>query len=170
MCNDTEIQIEKITEDAVDICATAVMDTDFGRLYYPSVSICKKILKEGMQKDFVFVAKQHDTITGFIWFSQDTMFGKFPYLNLIFVFAPYRKQGVGQKLLTYFEKTVFDLYQNPKLKVFLVVKEENAQAIAFYHKNGYRLIGSIEGLFRASVKERLMMKYIRYDQSMEVHL
>ncbi|MCI7342363.1 MAG: GNAT family N-acetyltransferase [Fusobacterium necrophorum] len=168
MFNDAEMTIEKISDDAINICANEMLDTDFGKLYYPSAAVFTKILQEGNQKDFVFIAKQNEEIAGFIWFSMDTMFGKFPYLNLIFVFETYRNQGVGKKLLQHFEKTVFDCYKNPKLKVFLIVKNKNENAIAFYKKNGYISVGTIDGLFRASVNEILMMKYMKYEQSMEV--
>lgn len=163
MCNDTAMTIEKISEDAIDICANEVLGTDFGKLYYPCVSIFIKILEKGNQNDFIFVAKQNEEIAGFIWFSVNTMFGKFPYLNLIFVFEKYRNKGVGKKLLQHFEKTVFDMYKNPKLKVFLVVKNNNQNAILFYKNNGYVSVGTIDGLFRASVNEILMMKYMKYE-------
>lgn len=167
MCNDTANSIEEMPKNVVTFCANEVMGTDFGKLYYPNASVFAKILEEGRQKDFVFVAKRKGEIAGLIWFSVDTMFGKFPYLNFIFVFEKYRNQGIGKQLLQYFEKTVFAHYQNPKLKVFLVVKNNNENAIAFYQSNGYISVGTIDGLFRTSVNEILMMKYMKYEESMK---
>ena len=153
-------RIEKMKEEDVLICAEAVYSTDFGRLYYPSVKILERLLREGLERDFIYTAKKNGTVLGFIWFSLNSMFGKFPYLNFIFVLEPYKKKGVGRELIKHFEKTAFQICKNPPLKVFLVVKNNNENAIRFYQKNGYDTVGTIQGLFRASVNEIFMMKHL----------
>lgn len=149
-------------ESHLDICASELFSSKFGKIYYPSLNILINILYEANKKDYIYIARYHSNIVGFIWFSKDTMFGKFPYLNLIFVFERYRKLGIGECFLNYFEKKSFENYKNPKLKFFLVVKDDNINAIKFYEKNDYYPIGAINGLFRKTKNEILMMKQFKY--------
>lgn len=163
MLSSESITIENHLETDIDICSNELFNTKFGKTYYPSIFILKNILHEAMKKDNIFVAKYNGNILGFIWFSKNTMFGKFPYLNLIFVFEKYRGVGAGSKLLNCFETKVFEDSINPKMKLFLVVKSDNNKAIHFYQKNGYSTIGVIDGLFRSSKNEVLMMKNLNYE-------
>lgn len=38
---------------------------------------------------------------GFMWFSMDGVFSKFPYLNMLFVFPEFRESGIGRCLLNF---------------------------------------------------------------------
>lgn len=162
MFNSEELQIEACSELDLEICASEVFNTSFGKRYYPSLKILKNVLEEAFRRDRIYIGRYKENIVGFVWFSKDTMFGKFPYLNLIFVFEKYRKLGVGSKLLECFETKELEEYKKPKMKLFLVVKDDNEKAINFYIKNKYNSIGRIDGLFRASTNEILMMKQMNY--------
>lgn len=162
MLNDKKIIIQKSSKDKIDLCVINLFNTEFGKTYYPSLDFLKNILYKAMEKDFVYIAKYNEKIVGFIWFSKCNMFGEFPYLNLIFVFVKFRGIGIGTELLHFFETKVIEICKKPKLKLFLVVKDENHNAISFYEKNKYYSIGIIKGLFRASINEILMMKEINY--------
>lgn len=64
----------------------------------------------------------------------------------------YRGQGIGKRLLGYFEEL------SARNKFFLVVADFNPDAKRFYENNGYCQVGEIPGLYRDGITEYLMMK------------
>ena len=62
--------------------------------------------------------------------------------------------GIGEKLLSFFEETVFTDFS----KVFLVVADFNPEARRLYERLGYEQVGAIPGLYKDGVTEYLMMK------------
>ncbi|MCS4474096.1 GNAT family N-acetyltransferase [Clostridium botulinum] len=89
-----------------------------------------------------------NAMLGFIWFSMDGVFSKFPYLNMLFVFPEFRESGIGRCLLNFFENMVCKESKIPKIKIFLLVKSSNTMALKLYLNSGYRELYTFEGLFR----------------------
>jgi ribosomal protein S18 acetylase RimI-like enzyme len=75
-------------------------------------------------------------------------------LHIIAVKEAYRGMGIGEKLLRFFEETVFTDHS----KVFLVVADFNPEARRLYERLGYQQVGAIPGLYKDGVTEHLMMK------------
>ena len=66
----------------------------------------------------------------------------------------YRSQGVGKKLLEFFEDTCFQ----EDSKLFLVVADFNLKAKKLYEEIGYKHVGTMPDLYREGITEYLMMK------------
>ncbi len=155
------ITMTKIEKTEIDLCVEAFEESDFLKTYYPNKEVFRDVFSKATEKDLVYVCKGNQGIIGFLWFSSDGVFSKFPYLNLIYVFQRHRGGGHAQRLMSFFHETSFAQAKNPRLKVFLTVKSDNSAALKLYRAFDYREIGEIDGLYRKRIKEKLMMKEIR---------
>lgn len=136
-------------------CKAALLASRLGQEYFPSEEKARATLTEGMIKGEIFVAlNEKEECLGFMWFFLNGAFHSFPYLHIIAVKEAFRGMGIGQKLLSFFEETVFARHA----KVFLVVADFNPEARRLYERLGYRQVGAIPGLYKAGVTEYLMMK------------
>jgi ribosomal protein S18 acetylase RimI-like enzyme len=138
-------------------CKLALLNSKLGQVYFPLEEKALSTLKEGISKGEIFVAIDADKgeeCLGFIWFVLKGAFHSFPYLHIIAVKEAYRGMGIGKKLLSFFEETVF----TDSSKVFLVAADFNPEARRLYECLGYRQVGAIPGLYREGVTEYLMMK------------
>ena len=64
------------------------------------------------------------------------------FLSLLMIAAPYRHQGIRQAVVTLIEDQV---ERNPQVTtIFAGVQVNNPQAIRFWQKNGYRIVGGPE--------------------------
>jgi ribosomal protein S18 acetylase RimI-like enzyme len=136
-------------------CKVALLRSKLGQEYFPSEEQARSALIEGITKEEIFVAVDEEgECLGFVWFVLAGAFHSFPYLHIIAVKEAFRGGGIGKKLLGFFEETVFV----DSSKVFLVVADFNPEAKQLYERLGYRQVGEIPGLYKAGVKEYLMMK------------
>jgi ribosomal protein S18 acetylase RimI-like enzyme len=148
----TEAQLRHLED-----CKTALLKSKLGQVYFPSEEKALATLTEGISKGEIFVAVDEDEgreCLGFIWFILKGAFHSFPYLHIIAVKEAFRGIGIGRKLLSFFEETVF----TDSSKVFLVVADFNPEARRLYERLGYRQVGAIPGLYKDGVTEYLMMK------------
>ncbi len=97
----SKIIIEVIKKHELKECCFRLFQSDFGKTYYPTYKTVLEILKKAYRKNNIFVAKMDNTMLGFIWFSMDGVFSKFPYLNMLFVFPEFRENGIGRCLLSF---------------------------------------------------------------------
>lgn len=135
-------------------CKAALLKSKLGQEYFPSEDKAHSALIEGIAKEEIFVAvDETGECLGFIWFILAGAFHSFPYLHIIAVKEAFRGQGIGKKLLGFFEETVTD-----SSKVFLVVADFNPDAKRLYERLGYQQVGEIPGLYKEGVTEYLMMK------------
>ncbi len=149
------ITISRADASHVPDCVAALDNSELGRVYFPSEENALASITEGMSRDEVFVAvDEAGECVGFIWFVFGGAFHSFPYLHVIAVKAEHRGEGVGKKLLQFFEEGVFA----DSAKAFLVVADFNPDARRLYERLGWRQVGAIPGLYREGVTEYLMMK------------
>ncbi|WP_434306054.1 GNAT family N-acetyltransferase [Clostridium botulinum] len=156
----SKVIVEVIKEHELKECCFRLFQSDFGKMYYPTYKTVLEILKKAYRKNNIFVAKLDNAMLGFIWFSMDGVFSKFPYLNMLFVFPEFRESGIGRCLLSFFENMVCKENKIPKIKIFLLVKSSNDMALKLYSNSGYRELYTFEGLFRKKIDEILMIKEI----------
>jgi len=136
-------------------CKVALLKSKLGQEYFPSEEKALAALTEGITQGEIFVAlNEEGECLGFIWFVLKGAFHSYPYLHIIAVKEAFRGMGIGKKLLSFFEETVFANHS----KVFLVVADFNPEARRLYERLGYRQVGMIPGLYKAGVTEYLMMK------------
>ena len=150
-----KIAISRADESHLPDCVAALAKSELGRVYFPSEENALASIAEGMARDEVFVAVDEAAeCLGFIWFIARGAFHSYPYLHVIAVKEGHRGEGVGKKLLDFFEETVFA----DSAKAFLVVADFNPDARRLYERLGWRQVGEIPGLYRDGVTEYLMMK------------
>jgi len=150
-----KITITKAHEDHLEDCKFALLNSKLGQEYFVSKERVFSALTEGIKKEEVFVAiNEREECLGFIWFVLGGAFHSFPYLHIIAVKEDFRGMGVGTKLLSFFEESVFTDYS----KVFLVVADFNPDAKRLYERLGYQQVGTIPDLYKQGVSEYLMMK------------
>lgn len=135
-------------------CVSALENSELGSIYFSQENKAKNAIAEGISKQEILVALDNNGLClGFIWYIRDGAFHGFPYLHIIAIKEEYRNLGLGNKLLSYFEK---DIAQSSK--VFLVVADFNLRAKKLYEKLGYVEVGIIPNLYKKGVTEFLMMK------------
>jgi ribosomal protein S18 acetylase RimI-like enzyme len=150
-----DISIIKGTTKHLRECTEALLDSHIGTVYFPSAEKAQAFLKEGVTKGEIFVAvDKHDNCLGYIWFTVDGTFYKFPYVLNIAIKKDVRRRGVGKKLLVFFENEGF----KKASRLFLLVSDFNIEAKKFYQEMGYQEVGLIPDLIKEGVGEYLMMK------------
>ena len=150
-----KITITKGNIDYINDCEAALVNSELGIRYFSEKGSARKTLEEGFAKEEIYIALDNNQrCMGFIWIILDGIFHSFPYLHIIAVKEEYRRNGVGKKLLKFFEEICFKDYT----KVFLVVADFNPNAKRLYEKIGYIEVGSIPNLYREGITESLMMK------------
>lgn len=150
-----DISIIKGNMMHLDDCELALINSELGRTYFYKQGSARKALEEGLLKQEIYVAiDENQKCVGFVWFSFVGIFYSFPYLHIIAVKEENRNQGIGRKLISYFENICFENDD----KLFLVVADFNTDAKRLYEKIGYVEVGSIPSLFKTGISEHLMMK------------
>jgi ribosomal protein S18 acetylase RimI-like enzyme len=149
------ITISRANDRHVPDCMAALANSELGRVYFPEEEKALASLAEGVAREEVFVAvDEAGECLGFIWFTLGGAFHSYPYLHVIAVKEEHRGEGIGKKLLAFFEEGVFA----GAAKAFLVVADFNPDARRLYERLGCRQVGEIPGLYREGVTEYLMMK------------
>ena len=150
-----KISITKAHKIYLDDCKDALLNSKLGQEYFVTEEKAISALTEGITKGEMYVAvNEGGECLGFIWFIVGGAFHSFPYLHIIAVKEKYRGQGIGKKLISFFEQTVFP----DNSKVFLVVADFNPDAKRLYESLGYQQVGMLPSLYKDGVTEYLMMK------------
>jgi ribosomal protein S18 acetylase RimI-like enzyme len=150
-----EVNIIKGSIEYMNDCEDALVNSELGRRYFSQSGSARKALQEGFAKGEIYIALDESKgCKGFIWFILGGIFHSFPYLHIVAVKQESRNQGIGKKLLQFFEDICFKDYT----KLFLVVADFNPDAKILYEKVGYIEVGTIPSLYRVGITEYLMMK------------
>ncbi len=149
-----DIIIEKGSLEYLNDCEEALLDSELGRRYFASEGSGRKAITEGLEQGNLYITLINDVCVGFLWYLPKGAFHNFPYLHIISVKKEYRSQGIGKKLIAFFEEMVFEKAS----KIFLVVASFNPEAKRFYESIGYQQVGTIPSLYRKGITEYLMMK------------
>ncbi len=136
-------------------CVEALVHSELARVYYPTKESAEALLKEGIEKQEIYVAlDERFECVGYIWFALSKMFYRFPYVCQIAVRKEFRGQGIGKKLLSFVEEIAFKDW--PKL--FLTVSDFNTRAKKLYQEIGFEEVGLVPDLFKDGVAEHVMVK------------
>ncbi len=150
-----EITIVQGSIENINDCEDALLNSELGRRYFSKKGSARNALEKGFAKKEIYIAMDiNQNCIGFIWFILDGIFHSFPYLHIIAVKQESRNQGIGKKLLKFFEDSCFKDYN----KLFLVVADFNPDAKKLYEKIGYIQVGTLPSLYREGITEHLMMK------------
>jgi ribosomal protein S18 acetylase RimI-like enzyme len=150
-----KMDIIKGSIEYINDCEEALVNSELGKRYFLQKGTARKTLQEGFAKGEIYISLDASGgCNGFIWIILDGIFHSFPYLHIIAVKQESRNQGIGKKLLKFFEDSCFKDYS----KLFLVVADFNPNAKILYEKIGYVQVGTIPSLYRKGITEHLMMK------------
>lgn len=150
-----KMTIIKGSIEYINDCEDALVNSELGKRYFSQKGSARKALHEGFAEGEIYIALDAcESCKGFIWFILDGIFHSFPYLHIIAVKQESRNEGIGKKLLKFFEDSCFKDYS----KLFLVVADFNPDAKILYEKIGYIQVGTIPSLYREGITEHLMMK------------
>lgn len=112
-------------------------------------------LREALQKKELFAVYHKEEIVGAMEIRFKGFFGAFPYLALLGVKKGWRGQGVGKKMLGFFEEAARQLGHS---RTSLMVSGFNVRAKNLYQSLGYRKIGMLENAFKEGIDENIMVK------------
>ncbi|AFM41070.1 acetyltransferase [Desulfosporosinus acidiphilus SJ4] len=136
-------------------CLEALMNSELASIYLPDENVARNHLIEAFKRKEMYLALDREgKCIGYIRFVLNGMFYDFPYVCNIAVKENFRRQGIGKRLLGFFEDIGF-MHSD---KVFLLVSGFNKQAKKLYESIGYKQIGSIDDLFKDGILEYIMMK------------
>ncbi len=102
----------------------------------------------------VLGALDEGRVIGVAWLVPRGAFARSPYLRLLAVAPDAAGRGVGGLLMEAGEGWAFARADD----LFLLVNEDNAAAIGFYERRGYRAIGQVHDYVRPGLHERIMRK------------
>jgi Acetyltransferases len=150
-----EIKIVKGSIDYINDCEDTLVNSELGIRYFSKNGSARNALEEGFAKEEIYIAMDNNqNYKGFMWIILDGIFHSFPYLHIVAVKQESRNQGIGKKLLKFFEDSCLKDFS----KIFLVVADFNPDAKRLYEKNGYIQVGTIPNLYMEGITEHLMMK------------
>jgi ribosomal-protein-alanine N-acetyltransferase len=118
-----------------------------------------KAINESVQKGSVYVAVKNsdeNAILGYIIIYEG--FDTVEIMNIA-VDDDCKRQGIGEKLLTY----IINKYRESSLDIWLDVRDNNEAAIKLYEKKGFEQIGLRKGYYADETPPRdaLTMKLVR---------
>ncbi len=150
-----KIKICPSTLSHVNECKDAIIDSDLGSRYGTNDEQSSILFTEGIKNKEIYIAMDmNDQFLGYIWIDLTGVFSTFPYVRSIAVNKNYRGQGIGKKLLSFFEELGF----KQSSKLFLLVSDFNTRAKKLYTELGYQEMAVIPNLFKPEISEFLMMK------------
>ena len=79
-----------------------------------------------------------------------------PYLQMLAILPAHQNQGIGSRILGWFEEEAREHFRN----LWLCVSGFNFDAQRFYQAHGYALVATLDGLMRDGDAELLMRKRI----------
>jgi ribosomal protein S18 acetylase RimI-like enzyme len=99
----------------------------------------EKIVKSPTKRGFVVNSGQH--LIGIVIINLDSYFDQLPQfgyeIETLYVHPSFQRRGVGKRILEYLRKSV-------GYKSWLTTWVHNYNALEFYRKNGYRIVGEAE--------------------------
>ena len=155
------VDISKASSADLDSCVALILTTEMGKKYYPTAQMLRYEMERGLKENELFVLKEGERVAGVLWYQLHGIFHSYPYLHIIAVSAEHQGQGLGKKMLAFFEKDALAHSTNHlRTRVFLTVGDFNRHAEDVYIRKGYVKVGELQGLFRRNITEKLYMKLV----------
>ena len=104
--------------------------------------------------DTVMVARAADEPVGMAWSVPHGAFGRMPYLQLLVVARSAVGHGIGGRLMDDYEDAAFLRARY----AFLLVTVGNDDALRFYARRGYEVVGRLDGHVHPEVDEWVLRK------------
>lgn len=95
------------------------------------------LLRIKIQRNKIIVAKSANQIAG--WLRFGFFWDEIPFLNMLWVNPEYRLQGIGKRLVEFWELEM----RNKDFKLVMTSSQSDEEAQYFYRKIGYKDAGSL---------------------------
>jgi len=134
-------------------CTEILQASELGKAYFSDTQKATSMLEYALEKKELFVAlNEQDECVGFVYCMPKGVFGSYPYLHIISVKEDCRGNGIGSRLMSYFEE------KYPSEKYFLTVDDFNVDAKKLYERLGYQCVGQLPDFYKKGIDCYLMMK------------
>ncbi len=144
-----------------DEITECLMNSKLFDAYFSDRSHREAFVSEALTRNELYVCKdENGKILGMMRIDLNGMLSRFPLLRLISVNYQYRDEGIGKKMLEYYEKIGFE----GSNKIFLCVSDFNKKARKLYKRMGYGQVGKIRNLYKDNIDEYIMMKRSSNDE------
>lgn len=138
------------------LCVDALFNSEYGKAYFSTANQTELFLRQGFERQEVtYAANKEGFFVGFIWYTLDSSFRGFPFLQAIAVKPSFRSIGAGTYLLSRFETSAFSSANS----VFVLVSSANQGALRFFKRLQYKSIGRVPNLILPGTDEVLLSKY-----------
>jgi ribosomal protein S18 acetylase RimI-like enzyme len=115
--------------------------------------ISGKILKKKIEDKEIYIVEENMKIIG--WLRYNLFWDNVPFMNMLYLLEGYRKQGIGTKLVNFWEA---DMKRNG-YSIVLTSTQTNEEGQHFYRKTGYTEIGGLK--FRDDPYEIIFQKTLQ---------
>lgn len=149
----TDIKIRELEEENIEACAEMTVTTFPWTSFGLKKEGARKFFYDRLGKELVFVATQKREVLGFIAIKRNILYAN--YIRRIVVKEDARNKGIGAKLVEFIEEMT---YSSGLPNVFLVTTTVNEQAVKFYQKIGYKIIGTIPDFVEKGLDEYIFWK------------
>jgi ribosomal protein S18 acetylase RimI-like enzyme len=100
--------------------------------------ISEKILKKKIENTELYVVENNGKLIG--WLRYNLFWDNIPFINMLYFLEEYRRNGIGTKLVKYWENEM----KQKGYKNVLTSTLSNEEAQHFYRKMGYKEIGGLK--------------------------
>lgn len=150
---DLEFKIGNIED--VELYREVFLDSSLYDRYFHQDDRLEKSLREALKKRELFIAMHQSEVIAVMEIRFNGFFGAFPYLALLGVKKGWRNQGVGRRMLEFYEEAARQLGYS---RSSLMVSSFNPRARNLYQSLGYKKIGMLPDAFKAGIDENIMVK------------
>lgn len=138
------------------LCCDALFNSEYGKAYFETPERIEAFLRPGFEKgEVAYAANKEGFFVGFIWYTLESSFRGFPFIQAIAVKPSFRSIGTGTFLISRLEEIAFTSSNS----VFALVSSANQGALRFFKRLQFRSIGRIPDLILPKTDEILLSKY-----------
>jgi ribosomal protein S18 acetylase RimI-like enzyme len=138
------------------LCCDALINSEYGQSYFGAADNVESFLRQGFERNEVtYAANKEGFFVGFIWYTLESSFRGFPFIQAMAVKPSFRSIGAGTYLISHFEKVAFATANT----VFVLVSSANPGVLRLFKRLQYRPIGRIPHLIIPGTDEVLLSKY-----------
>lgn len=153
MNQEVEIHIADGEDKYITACVKILQDSELGRAYFSDEQKARAMLEYAVEKKELHIAlDEQGECVGFVYCMAKGVFGSYSYLHIISVKEDCRGNGIGSRLMSYFEEK----YSSEKY--FLTVDDFNIKAKRLYERLGYQCVGQLPDFYKKGIDCYLMMK------------
>lgn len=128
-------------------------EKDYQYILTNDIHISKELIKGKIEQEEILIVKEKNN-KNIGWLRYNYFWDNTPFMNMIYLDESYRNNGIGKKLVRFWEI----LMKNKGYELVMTSTLSNEQSQQFYRKLGYRDSGSL--LLKSEPLEIIFIKEI----------